>query len=56
MDEAIHGIRTQLESINEALDELELRPGFLTDQRAALEELEQESSTGEQVDSEAPPP
>jgi len=56
MDEAVHGIRTQLESINEALDELELRPGFLTGQRAALEELEQESSTGEQVDSEAPPP
>ncbi len=51
MDEAVHDIRTQLDSINDALDELELRPGFLTDQREALEELEQRGGTDQQVDS-----
>lgn len=38
MDETVGDIRTQLESINSALDELELRPGFLTAQREELEE------------------
>lgn len=38
MDEAVSDIRTQLESINSALDELDLRPGFLTARREEWEE------------------
>ncbi|MEW5883706.1 MAG: hypothetical protein AB1725_05730 [Armatimonadota bacterium] len=43
MDETVNDIRTQLDSINSALDELELRPGFLTAQREELEERLEDS-------------
>ncbi|MER3413229.1 MAG: hypothetical protein C4341_03135 [Armatimonadota bacterium] len=43
MDETVSDIRTQLESINSALDELEFRPGFLTAQREELEERLEET-------------
>jgi hypothetical protein len=46
MDEAVSDIRTQLNSINEALDELELRPGFLTARREELEERIEETREG----------
>lgn len=45
-DEAVSDIRTQLDSINQALDELELRPGFLTAQREELEERIEKTGEG----------